>query len=201
LNIEIEARRADGSYRILGSIMGQALKIGVFDSNSEIDIKLYKTDDNNYDLYLFIGTYIEQVFVKMTEPLYFTYDGSVVTSYVGTKINPIYSNSIDSVTSGNLQPVTSNAVASLLDYEEYEVNLSYSAGAIGSKGNQAQLDITKNGYTPISFEIVYITDNAKVIPLCFCANNINQLLVNSYRTTTNAETVSGRVRVTYRKIS
>jgi hypothetical protein len=110
LNIEIEAKRADGSYRILGSVMTQSLKIGIFDTNSQINIHFYKTNDNNYDLYLFIGAYIEQVFVKMTEPLYFTYDGSVVTSYAGTKINPIYSNSIDSVTSGNLQPVTSNAV-------------------------------------------------------------------------------------------
>lgn len=107
---------------------------------------------------------------------------------------------IDSVTSGNLQPVTSNAVASLIVNEEYEVNLSYSAGAIGTRGNQAQVDVTKNGYSPISFEIVYITDSAKVNPVCFCANNINQLIVNSYRTTTNAETVTGRVRVTYRKI-
>ena len=114
---------------------------------------------------------------------------------VETSLQPI-----DTVTSGNMHSVTSNAVASLLVYEEYEVNLSYNAGAIGSRGNQARVDVTKNGYTPISFEIVYITDSAKVIPLCFCANNINQLIVNSYRTTTNAETVLGRVRVTYRKI-
>ena len=100
--------------------------------------------------------------------------------------------------------VTSGAVysdiASLLVYNEYEVDLSYSAGAIGTRGNQAPIDITKSGYTPISFEIVYISDSAKVNPLCFCANNINQIVVNSYRTTTNAETVTGRIRVTYRKL-
>lgn len=114
LNIEVEAKRADGSYRILGSIIGEVIKIGVYDASDYIDLLFYKTDNNNFDLYLFIGNWIEQVFVRMTEPLYFTYDGSVVTSYAGTKVSPIYSNSTDIVISGIMQPVTSNAVATTL---------------------------------------------------------------------------------------
>lgn len=116
LNLEIEARQADGSYRILGSVNGQSLQIGVFDvSSSYLNIYYYKTDSNNYDLYLLIGSYVEAVFVKMTEPLNFTYDGSTVSSYAGTIVDPIYSNSTNNITSGNLRPVTSNAVATGLE--------------------------------------------------------------------------------------
>ncbi len=120
LNLEIEARRADGSYRILGSINGQSLQIGVFDvSSSYLNVYYYKTDNNNYDLYLFIGSYIRAVFVKMTEPLNFTYDGSTVSSYSGTQVNPIYSNATNIITSGNLRPATSNAVANAIkNYNE-----------------------------------------------------------------------------------
>ena len=151
LNLEIEARLADGSYRIIGSIEGQTLRIGVFDvASSYLNVYFYKTDNNNYDLYLYIGSYVEAVFVKMTEPLNFTYDGSTVSSYAGTRITPVYSNSIDSVTSGNLRPVTSNAVYEALQAQGFIVSTNsrpQSANELGKKVRTVSVDMASSSMT------------------------------------------------------
>ena len=111
-NVYVEAVRADGSYRILASIMNGEIHIGIYDVYAEtrLNILLYKTSDTEFDLYLYIGSYVRNVFVRLTEYEYFTYDGSEVSSYAGLRVLPVYSNSINSIVSGNTQPVTSDAV-------------------------------------------------------------------------------------------
>jgi hypothetical protein len=90
-NIWAEARRADGSYRIMASVYQGYLQKGVSNNNANyFDLYLYKTNDYTFDLYLFIGSYIDTVYVNLTDYAEFTYDGTEVTSYTGSFTSPRY---------------------------------------------------------------------------------------------------------------
>ena len=106
-------------------------------------------------------------------------------------------------TANSLKPVQSGGVYNFLNTlfndEIYELNMSWSAGALGSRGVQEQIDVSKTGYTPISWSIIYITDSSKVNLLLFGANSKTRLVINAYRATSNAESITIRVLVTYRK--
>ena len=132
------------------------MQIGVFDVSSYyLNIYYYKTDSNNYDLYLLIGSYVDAVFVKMTEPLNFTYDGSTVSSYAGTIVDPIYSNSTNNITSGNLRPVTSNAVyAKLLGFISKD-KLPYTTLTSGQNINNLKTEgVYQAGYDAIGNSLI-----------------------------------------------
>ena len=84
-------------------------------------------------------------------------------------------------------------------YKDFSVDLSYDAGDVGSRGGQVLLNSGVPGYTPINAMLFYITDSSKANVMCFFGNSLSQLYVNSYRTSASAQTVSGTVRVFYRK--
>ena len=101
-NIWAEARRADGSYRIMASVYQGYLKKGVSDTNTDyFDLYLYKTNDYTFDLYLFIGSYIDTVYVNLTDYAEFTYDGTEVTSYTGNITNLRYDKPLQLFNIGN----------------------------------------------------------------------------------------------------
>ena len=121
VSLEIQVKMYDSCYRIFATISYGNIRIGLLEGNETYcQLSLYKTSDTRYDLYLKTSSSQNcNVFIQITNSLNFTYDGSIVTSYAGTKVSPIYSNSIDSITSGNLQPITSNAVASFIQRTSY----------------------------------------------------------------------------------
>ena len=116
--VELEMKRADRVGKIIAVVSRGRIELlnltaeiigGIYQS----EIRLYKTNNRVYDLYLLASSWTENNFVKITNTRNFTYDGSLVSSYIGTQVTPsrmlatfdVY----DTVVSGISNPVTSNA--------------------------------------------------------------------------------------------
>lgn len=87
---DVETRRVDSSAQEFVSIgIGN---IWVLKSSPNFpyisEIYLYRTDDLHYDVYLKAVSYAK-TYIKITSPVNFTLDWFIVTSYQGTKVEPV----------------------------------------------------------------------------------------------------------------
>ncbi len=98
-----------------------------------------------------------------------------------------------------LDNALTNVLTTYLTYIDYDIDLSYTAGMVGTRGSQKGQAIFFRNQEAISLEIVNISDSSKVLPIVFFGGDNKSMYINGYRTSNNAETVSITVRVTYRK--
>ena len=119
--VELEMKRVDRVNKIIAVISNGRIELLSLTAETlntwQSEIRLYKTSDRVYDLYLLAKSWTENNFIKITNRRSFSYDGSLVSSYIGTQVTPsrmlatfdVY----DTVVSGISNPVTSNAVANV----------------------------------------------------------------------------------------
>jgi hypothetical protein len=90
LVVDVETRRVDSSAQEFVSIgNGNIWALKNYPNGSySSEIFLYRTNDLHYDVYLKAVSYAK-TYVKMTSLVNFTLDWSVVTSYQGTKVEPV----------------------------------------------------------------------------------------------------------------
>lgn len=121
--VELEMFRADRVSKIIAVVSNGRIELLSLTAETldtyQSEIRLYKTSERVYDLYLLAKSWTQNNFIKITSMRYFTYDGSLVSSYIGTQVIPsrILStyDDTDTVASGNNKLVTSNAVATSLE--------------------------------------------------------------------------------------
>ena len=128
--VELEITRADSSGKVVAVVgtgtiyvLQQTPNMGYYS-----EVFLYRTDDKHYDLYVKAVTWAN-TFMKLTATVNFTFDGSTVSSYIGTQVTPSRILStydlVDTVVSGNGNPVTSGAVyTELLKYVRAVSNIN-----------------------------------------------------------------------------
>ena len=118
LSIELEMNRADRVSKILAVVSGGKLGLLKLDANNihwQSEIRLYKIDNKNYDLYLLAKSWSSRNYIKLTSPRNFTYDGSIVTEYSGTQVSPTTvlttADLVNTATSaGSTAPITSGGI-------------------------------------------------------------------------------------------
>ena len=117
--VELEMNRADRVGKIIAVISRGRIELlnitaDVIGTIYQSEIRLYKTNNRVYDLYLIARPWTTHNFVRITSMRNFTYDGSLVSSFVGTQVTPSRILStydvVDTVASGDSNPVSSDAV-------------------------------------------------------------------------------------------
>lgn len=96
---------------------------------------------------------------------------------------------------------------SKIAYQDFSFrDISFAAYTIGTRGNQYSVDVSsiiKNGYVVMNTEIIYVSESANMIPVCFYSESdiaSAKIYLNIYRATSSA--VSGQqvnVRVFFYK--
>lgn len=75
---------------------------------------------------------------------------------------------------------------------------SFSAGTIGTRGNQYSASVSISGYTPVSATIVSLSDSSSCMPITFISGTT--VYLNLYRASASAASgISATVRVAYLK--
>lgn len=177
-SLEIQVKLYDGCYRTLATISYGNIRIGLLEGNETYcQLSLYKTSDTRYDLYLKTSSSQNcNAFIQITNPLNFTYDGSIVNDYSGTFVTPTYNNSINSVTANNMQSVTSGAVYNALGHKiNYEPRSDLSDCNSASDGfycsnNVANTPDNTTGYIFI-LTLSYNNDDSYRVQFCMLINN------------------------------
>lgn len=109
-----------------------------------------------------------------------------------------YANGEAAYSKDGVDGALTNVLPTYLTYVDYDIDLSYTAGIIGTRGSQKGQPLFLNNKEAISLEILNISDSSKVFPIVFFGGDNKTMYVNGYRTSNNAETVSITIRVTYR---
>ena len=85
--------------------------------------------------------------------------------------------------------------------EEFEfAEIDFEAGTIGTRANRYSVDVSKDGYTPISCSISYVLESTYMLPVAFVIDTT--LYLNVYRAVASMPTTNKvRVKVVYIKNS
>ena len=160
-SLEIQVKMYDSCYRIFATISYGNIRIGLLEGNEAYcQLSLYKTSNTRYDLYLKTSSAQNcNAFIQITNPLNFTYDGSIVNDYSGTFVVPTYNNSIDSVTANNMQSVTSNAVFNTVIDKQKKITY----GTFANIDINTTVNTTKSGTYTTTKDCILKISNAGTI--------------------------------------